>query len=244
MQPVRMMAGVVVLVFGMMSVAALQADTIVAPGAFEDTVGDAGVVTPLDNSEATYQVVYGEDQLTDIGLGMPITGVAWRMSPSGAPPSFPVADQTWSSYDIEVSTSLNPPGSLSSLFADNINPADVIMARSGPLTIPAGSFTNNGQQEAQEFGYVIGFDTPFVYSGGDLLFTIRHTGSGDERCFVDAVNKNDAPSYGAEARYIWSYGGVSGMSASAAISQLTFVPEPASLLLVVVGTLLAVRRPR
>lgn len=244
MKPVRMMAGVVVLVFGMMSVAALQADTIVAPGAFEDTVGNAGVVTPLDNSEATYQVVYGEDQLTDIGLGMPITGIAWRMNPSGAPPSFPVADQTWSSYDIEVSTSLNPPGSLSNLFADNINPADVIMARSGSLTIPAGSFTNNGQQEAQEFGYVIAFDTQFVYTGGDLLFTIRHTGSGDERCFVDAINKTEAPSYGAEAWYTWSYGGAGGLSAHAIISELTFVPEPASLLLVAVGGLLSMRRAR
>lgn len=152
--------------------ASASAQVLVAPPEFEHTPGNSNRNTLLRDLGRAIQFVVGETDMT-IPPGTQITGIAWRLRPQETQP-WPPIDIQWNRYDIEVSTSANPPSSFSTTFAANIG-LDNVMVRSGPLTMPALSYPGGASPNA--FGYIINFDTPFTYQGGDLLFTIRHGGN-------------------------------------------------------------------
>ncbi|MFZ5801384.1 MAG: hypothetical protein ACOY3D_08450, partial [Candidatus Omnitrophota bacterium] len=154
---------------------------IVVPPGFELTEGDNGQNTAVRDLARTLQIVYAVSQLSGLPAGSSINGMAFRLN--GGTDSGPASDRTWINYDIQFSSSLNPPGSLSSTFAANIGP-DVVTVRSGTLTIPGGSFPGGSTPNA--FGFLIPFTIPYAYGGGDLLITIRHTGNGVDWAFLDS----------------------------------------------------------
>src|SRR5262249_26979599 len=123
--------------------------------------------------------------------------------------------------------SLHGIGTLSPNFAENIGP-DAVVVRSGPLTIPANFFP--GGSSPNPFA-LIPFSTPYVYRGGDLLLTIRHSGrSGTMTVRTDG---NTVDSFG---RAIFGEGPDAttalSLNANYPITELVFqaVPEPSTLM--------------
>jgi hypothetical protein len=77
----------------------------------------------------------------------------------------------YTSYKVDLSTSLTAIGAMSLVPAENTGP-DVVTARSGPLTVPSGTFV--GGTVPNPFSYFI-FDRPYTYTGGDLLVTVTRS---------------------------------------------------------------------
>jgi len=221
---------VVFLVVSLAGQSALGAFLIV-PSDYANYGGSYGLSTQFHYNARTYQVAIDPLALTGLPDGAEILGLTWRIRAVATYPTWPPQDVTFSAYDIQVSRSNYPAGSLSTNFAANIGP-DVVLARSGPLTIPAGSFPGGAEwpPDVNPFGYEIMFSTPYTYHAGDtLLFTIRHTGNGvGTYCFLDSL----ANSTMWQALGAVGYNATSGSAAYFSIMKILYVPEPAALLIV------------
>ena len=134
---------------------------------------DNGLNVPLRTDAWTMQFVYSEKLLRYLPPGTKIQGLAFRLWSGQS--TWPPSERNWSNYSVQVSTSTQSPGELSTNFNDNIA-ADAVTARSGVLAIASGAYAGGGNPNP--FGPVLSFNTPFVYQGGDLLITLRHSGSG------------------------------------------------------------------
>jgi hypothetical protein len=113
--------------------------------------------------------------------------------------------------------------------------------------IPANSFTDITPGPSP-FGFVINFDTPYAYGGGNLLLEIRQsTHDGTDRS-TDAASTAASTGYGTLFSALWGSGSTAttGIQANAIITQfVTVVPEPATIVLlapIAVGSLLPRRR--
>jgi hypothetical protein len=218
------------------SASAARADVIVVPNAFTTTEGNIGLSTPIQSAPRTEQTVYAASQLTGIPIGSEITGLTYRLDGMTNSTAWPPSPRTWAQYNIQLSQSLNPPGSLSNTFANNIG-ADVVTVRSGPLTIPANAFP--GGSSPNPFGIEIAFTTPYTYEGGDLLITLRATGNGVDTTFTDADTRT---SFGFQTIGAASFTGTTNDGITGGtnqIAELVFttpaVPEPSSLALLALG---------
>lgn len=197
------------------SMPAAQALTVVAPSNFASTEGNGSFGAPFSASAATAQFIYPTATLNGLTSGSQITGIAFRLNTGTASPTA----RTFSNYQIQLSQSNNAPGSLSSTFDANIA-SDVVTVRSGSLTFAANSFPSGGTPNA--FGPVIDFTTPYTYTGGSLLITLRHSGSGSGSLSIDGDT-----AFGGQ--YISSAGSgatTGNFIAGAPITQLTFQPVP------------------
>ena len=211
---------------------------IVAPSGFAAVEGPAGHTTPLNDAPRTLQVVY-DSSVLDLNLGDVLSSMAFRLSDGTA--TWPTVDLLFTNFDVQLSTSLNAPGSLSETFANNIGP-DVITVRSGALNIAAGSYPGGPGPNA--FGPEILFTTPYTYTGGDLLVTIRHTGSQvASPLFLDAV-LNASGLYQGRAGEGYTAASQTGLTSAATIIQFGItqtqapngdIPEPGSVALVAGG---------
>jgi hypothetical protein len=75
-----------------------------------------------------------------------------------------------------MSKGTHAAGQLSTTYTDNIG-TDAVAVRSGPLTLPSGFNPGGALTPAvNPWGGIIEFTTPYVYTGGNLLITIRHNG--------------------------------------------------------------------
>lgn len=212
---------------------------VVVPNDRENTSGTAGFLGPLSSSARTYQLLIDDTQLTSV-VGQQLNGITWRLLPS-ATANFPVADSTFTNFDIRLSDSVDPVNR-SLTFANNVVGPQTLV-RSGSLTIPAGSFP--ATTAPHPFGFVIQFNTPYTYTGGNLLVELRHTGLVGGSVSVDAISTTTAP-YGTGVSAAWtsSYTGTSGSQGNAVITLLTVVPEPGAASLALGGAMLALRRRR
>lgn len=128
-----------------------------------------------------------------------------------------------STYTITLSTSVNPVGSLSSNFADNVGP-DVATFYVGIPAVPAtaGWFTFSG--------------SPFAYNptAGDLLVDIQTTGNN----FI--YSSYEGSGFNAQRLYSFAVNDVSGQVNSPGYHIVTqfnaaAVPEPAAWAMMVIG---------
>lgn len=209
------------------------------PGAYQNTPGTSSFLGPLANSQRTYQLLIHANQLTDL-VGLPLTALTWR-NPVAATTAWPVSDVTFTNYDIYLSGSVDP-ANRSLTFADNIvGPQTKV--RDGGLTILADSFPGGGSPN--DFGQKIEFDSPWLYSGGNLLVEIRHTGFTGTSRSVDALGTATA-GYGTDFSAAWTgnYAGTSGSQGNFSIVQLTAVPTPSAAALLGLGLLVGARRRR
>jgi len=154
-------------------------DVIVAPNADTNTSGNATQFGVLDSGSVTFQFAYDASQFSGISAGTTFTGIGFRL-PGGA--ATLASSLVYSQYSIEVATAAVPVGSLTTTFASNES-ADDTVVRSGALTIPGGSFV--GGSSPNPFNE-IAFTTPFVYKGGSLVITLRHSDPGQ----TQTVNAN------------------------------------------------------
>src|SRR5207302_8764496 len=132
-------------------------------------------------------------------------------------------------FDVYLGPSNFAPGSLSTSPAANQG-AGTMQVRSGPLTFPANSFPGGSSPNA--FGPEITFSTPYTYTGGDLLLTLRYTAASGQLLF-DFQNTPDA-----QFRSAFDYNATTMPDSSPGsyvlkftASSLPAVPEPSSWLL-------------
>lgn len=161
----------------------LLAQSVVVPNANATTRGTAQLNSIIRNAAnpRTYQYGVNAGELAGIPLGSVITGVSLRFSILASNPiSWPAADITWNNYDILV----GPANPTTTWVADpmlNFTTPPVV-ARSGPMTLDAGSFSNvvppaptpNPWSE-----FYFDFQQPYLYLGGDLAMLFSHPGSND-----------------------------------------------------------------
>jgi hypothetical protein len=208
------------------------ADSLVVPNVNAVQEGNDYTVGTFRGEFAdTNQWVIAASEFAAIPLGSSVTGIGFRLN--GGVPTAPDVQLEFSQWDLQVSKSVNDPGALDFTFAANIAP-DVTLVRSGPLSIapstfPGGSSPNSFVQ--------ISFTTPYVFTGGPLLFTLRHSAHPGEQDVLKI-----------DARQQDSLGQMAGADSATAtmadaaffnypVTQLVFtpVPEPGSMALAAAG---------
>ena len=196
----------------------------------------SGLTTPIREEPRTIQLIFASSLLLGMPSGSTITGMSFRLY-SGAENPWPAEEVSWENYDVQFSGSPHAPGSLSSIFDENIG-TDAVMVRSGSLTIGAEGFPAGGDPNA--FGVEIVFTTPYTYTGGNLLITIRHSGNGISS---DGLESTAEPG-DYQLLTATGYDAIEGAGNDMLITQLSYVvPEPSSLMLLAGSvTLLAFRR--
>jgi hypothetical protein len=216
---------------------------VVVPNSFETSDGNASFAGPLSRFARTYQLLVDDSQLTGV-VGHQITGVTWRL-PGSTASSWPAADVNYASFDIYLSGSVEP-ANRSLTFADNIVGPQA-QVRAGALVIPANSFTDVTPGPSP-FGFVINFDSPYAYAGGNLLLELRQSAHDGTDRSVDAASTSAATGYGTLFSALWGSGNTAttGIQGNAVITQfVTVIPEPATtaLLMLPVASHL-IRRPK
>jgi len=196
-------------------------------------------------ADRVLQQFYDDTFFSAVASPTEITAMSFRL-PAIAGVNYPaLGDLNFGRYDITLAkpsaASAAANGLTSATFAENM--MDAVIVRSGPMTVPLNSFVSNGVNEDADFSFIIGFDTPYLFTPGqDLVMLVRHDGHGD-------VN-------GVETRwnfdgYTWDGGTVvSTLNVDDAVAnfgpgsfnvanriQFTFVPEPSALALLAVGGL-------
>ena len=219
----------------------------VVPNDRETQFGGGTFLGPLANTPRTYQLLISASELTSF-IGLELSAITFRLG-SAAAASWPNASVSFSSYDIRISQGVDP-ANRSLTFANNVVGAQTLV-RSGALTIDAGSYQIGSTPNP--FGPAINFASTYLYTGGNLLIELRHTGFTGTSTSVDSVLASGGPGNGYGTRFsaAWtgSYTGTTGTQGNFSVIQLSAVPEPSSVVLGAVGAgglLLAWwrRRPR
>ncbi|MCC5822266.1 MAG: hypothetical protein LAT64_09330 [Phycisphaerales bacterium] len=215
--------------------------TEVVPNAFANASAGSAFLGPLANSQRTYQMLIHESQLTSL-VGLELNGLTWRLPPA-ATVGWPVDTLTYDNYDIYLSNSVNPEDR-SFTFADNVVGTQT-QVRSGSLVFGADSLTAGGNPN--EFGLTIDFSN-YLYTGGNLLIEIRHTGSDGLSRSVDAIGASAGGpvGYGTLFSAAWTgnYTGTEGVQGNFAVTQLRAIPTPGAASVLMLAGLAAARRRR
>jgi hypothetical protein len=189
----------------------------VIPAAYASAPGTGVFTGPLGTTARTYQLLMHESLLTDL-VGKEISAFQFRLPPAASAP-WPSADITFNSYDIYLSGSV-PPANRSLTFADNVVGTQTLV-RSGSLTIRAGLYPSGSSPN--DFGDRITFDTLWLYTGGHLLFELRHTGfTGATSSSIDALTTS-TPGYLVDFSGLWqgNYTAVTGLGGNFGIIRFT-----------------------
>lgn len=221
--------------------ATLSATAIVAPGLYSDTEAPERIIFPFQAEATTYQWVFPGSEFTSVAPGSLMTSIGFRVDAGLGPNIVPFEYATW---NLTLGTAAASFPALIESFAANFAD-DAMLVRSGPLTIPTGAL--QGGPGVNPF-YHIAFDTPFLYTGGDLVMLLTHTGSGFGRSrFVDGEGVYTGLGNTVFAREFDAGAGEVGF-VNFPVTEFLFermpVSEPASLALLLLGVsgLFGVRR--
>lgn len=227
----------------------VQAVTIVAPNGYAAVEGNDANSFPFNNFTGRYQQAYAADQF-DSGL-LSISEIAFRTD--GGQPS-------WASlltFTVNLSTSVNPVGSLSATFADNIGADQTLVFDSGASAAFSGTDAAGAGPNA--FDVILTLDTPFLYNpaSGDLLLEVLMESNTNLLplngfSYLDSVESTNGLFDVGVQRLFNSGGDVNATEApdpdlqgSGLVTRFTYevVPEPGTGLLLMAGLLaLAARR--
>ncbi|HEX8877202.1 MAG TPA: hypothetical protein VF777_10665 [Phycisphaerales bacterium] len=125
-----------------------------------------------------FQFIIPASELLSVDHGSEISGISFRRatSQSSSPDPFPTTETTVPRFDVSISGSNRSPLNMSPVFAENVG-MDEVLARSGPLTIPANAFPASGLPGTpNDNAWYINFDRGYIYQGGDLCVTVRGEG--------------------------------------------------------------------
>ncbi|WP_083862138.1 T9SS type A sorting domain-containing protein [Flavobacterium sp. B17] len=149
---------------------------------------------PFANSTRTYQMIIDDSQLTALS-GQYISSISFRL-PTSATAAWPVSDTTFPDYQVYLSNGVDPVNRQLNFAANVVGTQTQV--RSGSLSIPAGSVSNNGS-----FTFNINFNTPYLYTGTNLVIEVRHTGSNGTTTSIDAAGTGTS-GYGTLFTACWS----------------------------------------
>ena len=136
------------------------------PGSSNSLIRNAG-------NPRTVQIILNQNQLTSM-VNHSITGITYRLTNS-LPNGYPIFQTTWSDYQIQLGPSV-APGSAVAQFASNFTSPPVTV-RTGPLTVAPFSWLVGSPPVPSPWGVEIQFNTPYVYTGGNLALMVTHPGS-------------------------------------------------------------------
>lgn len=204
---------------------------VVVPNTLATVEGNDSNFGPFFSNSVRYQQVYSASQFPTGPLT--ITQIAFRPDGSVADPSLFIR---FDAVRIDLSTTTSTPSTLSTLFADNVGADDTTVFNSfvfvnTPVTGPAGG--------PKDFIVTFDLSTPFTYdsSAGDLLLdvTANESGGGISAPFDAETNSPftahvDAASSAATSGSPFATGLVTQF-------QFATVPEPSTLALALLGTL-------
>jgi hypothetical protein len=167
---------------------ALAHAQVLTPGV--DQPYNGGLSSNSREAPRVLQTFFDNSFLTDVTTPTTLTGLSFRLPaiassvPANVP--YPKVDLTFARYDITLAkpsqAAIDANALVSDTFADNMqNPVAV---RTGQLTIPAGSLTDNdtgpGPEGSAEFSFFIPFSTPYTLQpGDDLVVLVRQSGHGN-----------------------------------------------------------------
>jgi hypothetical protein len=158
------------------------AATIVALNAYTSAEAPSSNAAPFSSGSIQVEYLLAASEFTIVAAGKQITALGFRLD--GGSAAAPPSDYSYSSVQIQLSSSLVAMGSLSTTFSDNIGP-DAVTVRTGSFPLPASAMT--GGAGPNPF-YFIPFTTPYTYQGGDLLVTLAVASNQAASCVgVDAV---------------------------------------------------------
>jgi len=215
------------------------ADSVVVPNANAAVEAPARLNIPFAPASATdFQWQLAASQFAGVAAGSQFTAIGFRLD--GGEPTGPSSAATYSNWQLTLASAVNPLGGLSATVAANMG-ADALVVRSGQLVIPMNSLI--GGAGPNPF-FVIAFDTPYVYQGGDVVLLLTHTGRDVDRLtsfFADARLRGDG--IGDTA-----FGGLAGFF-NYPVTWLQYtaaepVPEPATWILLALGCFAVARRRR
>lgn len=170
---------------------------VVAPAAFALLASPVSPMdTPTREFARTHQQVIAASHLASIPVGSSITQITFRASNFGtvnALGSWPASTLNFFTFEVYLAKAARGPGFMSGVFAENVVVGTEVRVRQGPMSVPAASYRNVvAPPGANPWGFEIQL-SPFVYQGGDLVVTIRHSGhltTFTPRLFVDSVSNN------------------------------------------------------
>jgi len=172
------------------------------------------------NAPRTYQMQFSTNVLGGLPVGAEIIELRFRLDTISGTPAFPYDTVNWSDYQVTLAQASNSVATMSTNFVDNMR--SPVLVKSGPLTLPALTFT--GGDSPNEFASFIVFETPYVYQGGDLVMLFRHPGSDStESAFLDDVT-TASTGYGTDFRAFTANGfaATTGTQTSLTITELVF----------------------
>lgn len=206
----------------------LLAQDLTIPSNLASQEGNTFNVWPFRENGSVYQLYIHRSRLNQWSVATEFTGIGFRLN--GDRDTYN-QDMDFVEYNISVSesdaASFAANQLASTVYADNIGPNEVAV-RSGPLFIPANSFTDVGSPNP--FSYIIDFSTPYMYTPGtDLVITIRHTGS--QVPISASIQQMRVDSQTETAGITWAVGGsvftsTSGVNSSGAVVKLMTPPAP------------------
>lgn len=205
--------------------------------------GNSGLTSPFAGGSRYQQVNAASDFGSPIGPnGIFLQGMYLRLDSLNG---FSFSGYA-TNLQVNLSTTLSQPDSLSPVFSENIGVNDQIVV--GPTTLGmAADHLGGASPEPWSTGVYIRFSQPFYYkpTDGNLLLDIRTFDGSTARSWFDAWNRpGDAVS-----SVFGSAGDASGITSTLGLSILfegTLVPEPSAYFLFVVSAtaLLLVRKKR
>jgi hypothetical protein len=160
---------------GGLSAAAHAQSPWVIPPQYANTAGTGAAVWIYDNGPITYQFTVPGSDFTS-APGLTLVGMSHRLR-STAATSWPPVGATFNNYDVYIGELANTSGVLHGTFALNVVPGTEVQVRSGPMTIPAGSFISTGSLPNPFSTHTVDFQFPFtIEPAKQYIFTVRHTG--------------------------------------------------------------------
>ncbi len=222
----------------------------VVPNANAAVGGAFGLSTPISSGERTLQMIISSSQLTSMVNGQ-LTGLTFRLDgPEVA--SKPLAPISFTNYDIFLGQAAVAPQFASPTFANNYVPGTKTQLRSGALSLAASYFPDTAPNP-NDFAAIIAFNLGgYVYTGGDLVLELAHSGNNTTDFALDAVeNDSNYVAHGAAGYNAPTSTDINSVTSGlttfvlAPVVQLQFTaaPEPGTLALIGLGALaLHVRR--
>ncbi len=214
-----------------LNVSGSAAEVVVTPDVLADRDGDT--VTNISGvPEYRLQMVFAASQFEGLSPdNNMITRLDWR--PDGGlegPQSYGVE-----SWKMELSSTTRQPGDMSLTFVENVGDG-VTEVYNGPLTLETANIGPAGGPKAFDYGF--DFTTPFAYDQSkNLLIDLTITGVDNP----EVLSLDFEAAATGVTEFIWS--GTNGVDSPDAVdtrfggdaTQFTFVPEPASLPLAIIG---------
>lgn len=165
---------------------------VYGPEVFASAEAPGQLNSLLNAGPRSVMTVSSADQFATIAPGSRVVGHSGRLSSGSV--AWPGAGALYQSYRIDVSRSVNPPGALSTTFANNVG-TDAVTTYNDSLTIPVNAFRSTGASN-EPFSHTFFYKNAYAYTGGALNTFVRHSGnSAGSDAFLDAVRQAD-PEFG------------------------------------------------